>query len=144
MSSLAPTLTPTKQVEDADCCIAALATLLNKPYSVVFAVASRVRKNCQFKGLTFQEARRIAKKLGHKLKVKKPPYNLKKHRGIAYVTIPATKKNRKKLGMGRRDMLHAVVNWHGWIYDPDDSTLWAYPKYQRKFKARFGVLLVRR
>lgn len=98
---------------DADCAIAAMATVFRRDYEEVLIAASRVSPNAWKRGLHLTEMQRVARRLKIKTQVKKvtggrPDFDIESETGVLWVSYHD------------RTSEHCVVLLDGgWISDPE-------------------------
>lgn len=119
---------------DADCAVAAMATIFRREPGEVLIAASKVVPNVWHSGLFCTQISKVAKRLG--LKTKWCPVT---------VTAFDPEESTGVLWVGHHDTTneHCVVLIEGWIYEVehDPVSMWRYDEYMRATNAYAGALL---
>jgi hypothetical protein len=120
----APIIQIQLQRELADCAVASLAMLLGESYEDVLRVVTTIDRSQGKRGLWTRTLQRIAKQLGHTLRIKRT-FDLESDYGL--LRLPD----------------HAVILRNGLVIDTN-ATLWDADAYlsSRKLKPEHCVLLV--
>lgn len=124
-------LFPFPQRHPGDCAIAALASILAKPYADVSCTARRLAPKSLKQGLWTREIVAIAAAHGVRLR-RRRRVDLSEDSGI--LTVEADR--------GRWQWSHAVVLFRGVIYDPGTQLLWEPDAYLHDAGVRILSLLV--
>ena len=116
----------------ADCAIAALACLLQRPYEEVLVVVARVVRHALVRGLTNTNMIKVAARFN---------ITLVRRVGTEIDYSTMTGILGAHLRHNNAGDEHAVVLSHGLIYDPEDGEVWKVRDYLKQFNATHIDLL---
>jgi Peptidase C39 family len=123
-------LTLVRQRTDGDCGVAALATLLSRPYEEVQAAAASIdRVKRGLCGMRVRDLAQVARQFGFELEWRRR-YELDDDAGLLVVRGPHTARDG-----------HAVAAYGGFVFDPLEHHPEPWRDYQTRYRARFTTLL---
>ena len=121
-----PSFVCTRKRHRGDCAVAALASLLQRPYEEVLVASALLVPVVLVRGLNNDEIIKIALKFGCTLIERThDEIDYRKMTGLLGAHL-----QHNSLGEE-----HAVVLSHGLIYDPEDGEVWRAKEYLKQFKA---------
>lgn len=122
--------------EHGDCVVAALSMACGVTYETALAAAAQIAPDVLLEGLTWDESRKVAKKLGFTSTLKRRgSYDIEESTGLLHVYDPRNK----------RQTSHAVYLWEGRVIEPMTTRqqMWlSAEEYVKHYKYRYGSLQV--